>query len=61
MVQWLRICLAMQGTPVQFLVREDPTCHVATKPECHNYGACTLEPETATIKLGKMQEEKPPQ
>ena len=32
MVQWLRICLAVQGTKVQSLVWEDPTCHRATKP-----------------------------
>ena len=25
--QWLRICLPMQGTQVQFLVWEDPTCN----------------------------------
>ena len=25
--QWLRICLPMQGTRVQALVWEDPTCH----------------------------------
>ena len=31
MAQWLRIPLAMQGTPVRFLVREDPTCLRATK------------------------------
>ena len=36
-VQWLRICLAMQGTPVQSLVQEDPTCHRATKPTHHSY------------------------
>ena len=35
MVQWLRIRLAMQGTRVQALVREDPTCRGATKPMCH--------------------------
>ena len=35
-VQWLRICLPMQGTGVQALVREDPTCHRATKPGHHN-------------------------
>ena len=35
--QWLRICLPMQGTRVQALVREDPTCHGATKPVHHNY------------------------
>ena len=36
-VQWLRICLAMQGTLVRFLVWEDPTCCGATKPVRHNY------------------------
>ena len=35
--QWLRICLSVQGTRVQALVREDPTCHGATKPASHNY------------------------
>ena len=35
--QWLRICLPMQGTRVQALVREDPTCRRATKPVSHNY------------------------
>ena len=35
--QWLRICLPMQGTRVQALVREDPTCCGATKPMRHNY------------------------
>ena len=35
--QWLRICLPVQGTRVQALVREDPTCRGATKPVCHNY------------------------
>ena len=34
---WLRICLPMQGARVQALVREDPTCHGATKPARHNY------------------------
>ena len=43
-VQWLRICLPMQGTQVWALVREDPTCHGATKPVRHNYQACALEP-----------------
>ncbi|KAJ8776953.1 hypothetical protein J1605_014971 [Eschrichtius robustus] len=35
--QWLRIRLPMQGTWVQALVQEDPTCHGATKPASHNY------------------------
>ena len=34
----------MQGTQVQALVREDPTCRRATKPVHHNYWACPLEP-----------------
>ena len=36
-VQWLRICLLMQGTQVRALVWEDPTCHGATRPVSHNY------------------------
>ena len=35
--QWLRIRLPVQGTWVQALVQEDPTCRRATKPMCHNY------------------------
>ena len=35
--QWLRICLPMQGTRVQALVWEDPTCCGATRPVSHNY------------------------
>ena len=42
--QWLRICLPMQGTRVWALAQEDPTCHGAIKPLCHNYWACALEP-----------------
>ena len=36
-VVWIR--LPMQGTWVRALVREDPTCHGATKPVRHNYWA----------------------
>ena len=39
-VQWLRICLPMQGTRVRALVWEDPTCRSATRPVSHNYWAC---------------------
>ena len=35
--QWLRNRLPMQGTWVQALVWEDPTCCGATKPVRHNY------------------------
>ena len=41
--QWLRICLPMQGTWVQSLGREDPTCCGATKPVRHNY--CVRAPQ----------------
>ena len=37
LAQWLGICLPIQETLVQFLVREDTTCHGATKPMLHNY------------------------
>ena len=65
-VQWLRICLPMQGTWVWALVREDPTCHGATKPVRCNYWACTLEPTShnywaRTPRARAPQQEKPPQ
>ena len=44
MVQWLRICLPMQGTWVPSLAWEDPTYLGATKTVGHNYEACALEP-----------------
>ena len=34
----------MQGTRVQALVLEYPTCHGAAKPMHRNYWACALEP-----------------
>ena len=37
MAQWLRIRLPVQGTRVQSLIQEDPTCRGATKPVRHNY------------------------
>ena len=42
--KWLRIHLPRQGTWVQALVWEDPTCRGATKPVRHNYWARALEP-----------------
>ena len=43
-VQWLRVHLAMQGTLAPSLIQEDPTCCRTTKPVCHNYWTCALEP-----------------
>ena len=34
----------MQETPVQSLIREDPTCQGATQPMCHDYWACAIQP-----------------
>ena len=43
-VQRLRIHLAMQGTWVQSLVWDDPSCHRGTNPVHHNYWSlCALE------------------
>lgn len=36
-VQWLRVSLPKQGTQVQTLAEEDPTCHQATEPMNHIY------------------------
>ena len=38
-VQWLRICLPMQGSQVWLLVWEDSTSHGTTKPMLRNYWA----------------------
>ena len=46
MVQWLRICLPVQETQVQFLVPEDSTCRETTKPLHPDYWACALEPRS---------------
>ena len=64
----------MQGTRVQALVQEDPTCRGATKPVHHNYWACALEPvshnywsphttttEDRMPRAHAPQQEKPPQ
>ena len=45
----------MQGTPVWSLPWEDPTCHWATKPMCHNYWACTLEPMSCNFWAHMLQ------
>ena len=49
----------MQGTRVQSLVGEEPTCHGATKPVHHNYRACALEPASHNYWAGTPQLLKP--
>ena len=56
-MQWIRICLPMQGTRVQSLVWEDFTCHRATKPSCCNSWSPRLEP-VLSLKRG-YDSEKP--
>ena len=65
----------MQGRQFQALVKEDPTCHEATKPVRHNYWACMhprarepqlLSPHATTTeasapRVRAPQQEKPPQ
>ena len=41
-----RIHLPMQEKQVWPLIWENSTCHRATKPMCHNYWACALEPRS---------------
>ena len=42
-VQWLKICLAMQGIAVQPLVWKDPTCLGAVETVSHNFWAHVLQ------------------
>ena len=71
MAQWLGIHLPMQGTCVQALVREDPTCHGATKPVLLSLHSRAREPqllslratttEACTPRACALQQEKPAQ
>ena len=58
-VQRLRICLAMQGTPGRSLFREDPKGRGAKKPLCHNLWACALEPRSHNYWAHSLQLLKP--
>ena len=51
----------MQGTLVQSLAWEDPTCHEATKPVHHNYRVHTTTTEAPAPGASALQQEKPPQ
>ena len=70
-VQWLRIRLPMQGTQVRSLVREDPTCCRATKPQLLSLRSRAREPQLLSLHAATTearmrrahapQQEKPPQ
>ena len=51
-VQWLRICLAVQGTPVQSLVQEDPNALGQRSP-------CATTTEAHAPRIHALQQEKP--
>ena len=71
MVQWLRICLPMQGTRVRALVWEDPTCRGARTQQLLSLRSRAREPRllspraTTTAahapRAQALQQEKPPQ
>ena len=58
-VQWLRIRLPLQGIQVLSLVRQDPACLRPTKPVCHSYWACALEPTSHNYWARVLQLLKP--
>ena len=74
MAQWLRILLPMQGTRVQSLVQEDPTCHRETKahaPQLLSLCSRARKPQLLSLhatttearapRAHAPQQEKPPQ
>ena len=42
--EWLRICLAVQGTWLRALLQDNPTCYRATNSMCHDSWASAPEP-----------------
>ena len=56
-VEWIGICLPLQGTQVWSLSWEDFTCHGQLKPTCHSDWACTLRPVSSTKKRSHRSEE----
>ena len=49
-VQWLRIRLPVQGSPVQSPVQEDPTSRGATESACCSYLAHALQQEVLAMR-----------
>ena len=60
-VQWIRICLPLQGPWVQSPVWEDSSSLGAAKPLCHNYWAHATTTEVHVPTACALQQEKPPQ
>ena len=60
MVQWLRMCLSVQGTWVWPLVQEDSTCQGATQLMCHKYWSLRAARTEAYVPRACTPQEKPP-
>ena len=58
-VQWLRICLSIQGTWVLFQGWEDPTSLEGAMPMCCNYWALVLVRESRNCWAHALQLHKP--
>ena len=64
-VQWMRLCLPMQGTQVWSLVPEDPSCRRAAKPVHHHYqspctsGRCSATRSPCSVKPGTTVKSSP--
>ena len=59
MVEWIRICVSMQGTQIQSLVWEDSTCYGATKAIATNSSAHVLQRPKLGTWSRCWQQEKP--
>ena len=57
-VQWLGICMPMQGTQVRSLIWKDPTCRRAIKAMPHNWTR-TLGPTSCNYRAHMLQLLKP--
>ena len=57
--QWMKVHVPVQGTWVQSLVWEDPTCLGATKRVHHNYWACTLSSNYGACVLHPLMPPRP--
>ena len=58
MAQWLRVLLPMQGTRVQALVREDPTCR-AHAPQLLSLRSRVREPQLLSLRAATTEARAP--
>ena len=58
-IQWLRICLPMQGTWVRSLVWEDFKCLEAAKPVGHDYWSPSFRAQEPQLEKARVQHRRP--